>query len=552
MFGWLKFWSRRRNHAGHEAEAVPAQPTPPAPAPVERCPDPPEHAALLRLLEDHSPEARGEAADSLVRVGAPIVAAVAERLNHEEAPVRRAAAAILGEIGPPAAPALSALVRATIDRDEGVRRVAAQALPRIDPAWPIAPGTRQALPALIEGLRSSPPWISREAAALLVRIGRPAVPALVELLADWEQDSHRLASLRILEQLGPSAGEAAPALAQILEGPDRDFRQVAAEVLARIGAAATPAVPALIRRLSDWSPGVRQLAARTLGAVGTPAAHAVPALLGLLSDWDEGVRQATVAALSGIGEPAVPFLAQVLEQRNLRRVGESAHFHEEVERLWQRLDAEGTPWVPETGWRDLVWFARDGLQDQLDAVHEAAATALGRIGSSAAPAAPALVRALSHESPAVRLAAARALGRIGPGAQGALPPLAALLINGEGSLQSAAIEALPAIDPEWTGITDSEGALPILVARLPENGPRAVEAAEALALIGAPATSALIQALASDDRVVRQAAATTLGRIGPAARYAVPALTAALKDPHDYVREAAAQALARMALKDEN
>jgi HEAT repeat protein len=311
-------------------------------------------------------------------------------------------------------------------------------------------------------------------------------------------------------------------------------------------------VPALIRALSDWSPGVRQLAARALGPVGAPAAHAVPTLLGLLSDWDDAVRPAVIAALGGIGEPAVPLLAQVLQQRNLRRVGEAPRFREEVERLWQRLDAEGCPWVPETSWRELTWFARDGLQDQLDAVHEGAATALGLIGPPAAPAAPVLAGALAHECPAVRLAAARALGRIGPEARVALPPLAALLVNDEGSMRSAAIEALPRIDPDWEGVTDSEGALPILVARLQETGTRAAEAADALALIGAPATSSLIQALASDASAVRQAAATTLGRIGPPARYAVPALTAALKDPHDRVREAAAQALARMALQEDD
>ncbi len=549
MFGWFRSWRRQRERAENSAGAPLAPP--PAPARVvERFPDPPEHAAVLRLLEDFSPEARAEAADALVRIGAAIVPAVAERLKHEEAPVRRAAAAILGEIGPAAAPALAALVQACIDRDEGVRRVASQTLPRIDPAWPIAPVTRLALPELIDGLRSGLPWISREAAVVLARIGRPAVPALIELLADWEKEEHRLAALRILEQLGPSAGDAASALADMLAGPDRDFRQVAVEVLARLGPAATPATPALIRALADWSPGVRQLAAQALGAIGPPAAHAIPALLGLLADWDESVRAAATTALAGIGEPAVPFLAQVLEQRNLRRVGETPRFREEVERLWQRLEADDCPWVPETAWRELTWFARDGLQDQLDAVHRSAATALGRMGKTAAPAAAVLVRMLSHDSPAVRLAAARALGCIGAGARVALPQLAALLVNGAGPLRTAAIEALPAIDPEWNGITDSEGALPILVARLPESGPRAAEAAEALALIGAPATSALIQALTSDDGIVRQAAATTLGRIGPAARYAVPALTVALKDPHEWVREAAQQALSQMARKD--
>src|SRR5439155_8162440 len=165
------------------------------------------------------------------------------------------------EIGPDAAPALTALVRAAIDRDEGVRRMASEVLARVDPAWPIAPATRLALPALIEGVRSNLPRVSRAAAALLVRVGRPAVPALVELVADWEAEAHRMAALHILAQLGPSAGDAAPALADVLAGGETQFRQAAAEALARLGAAAAPAVPHLIRALSDWSPPVRPRAA---------------------------------------------------------------------------------------------------------------------------------------------------------------------------------------------------------------------------------------------------------------------------------------------------
>jgi HEAT repeat protein len=56
-----------------------------------------------------------------------------------------------------------------------------------------------------------------------------------------------------------------------------------------------------------------------------------------------------------------------------------------------------------------------------------------------------------------------------------------------------------------------------------------------------------VRALASQDETLRGAAARALGRIGPAARCAVPALTAALRDAHDRVRDAAAQALAQVA-----
>lgn len=552
MFRWLRFWDRRRtpreNESGPPRDATPRQAPPPRPhVPADAPTLSPEHEALLRALEDPSPEVRGGAVEALARAGAPVVPALGERLAHEEAFVRRAAALALGDIGPDAAPALAALVRAAIDRDDGVRRAASQVLARVDPAWAVAPATRLAIPALVEGLRSDLPWVSRAAAALLPRVGRPAVPALVELLADWEKEAHRRGALRILEQLGPSAADAAPALADLLAGPETEFRQAAAEALVRLGTAARPAVPALIRALSDWSPPVRRSAALALGAVGAGAAHGVPGLLGLLADWDDGAREAAVAALGGIGEPAVPLLAQLLQERDLTRAGERTRFREEVDRLWRRLDESGSHPPPDKSWRHLAWAAREGLRERTEVVRQAAAKALGRVGPSAAPAVPALAQALSDESPLVRLAAARALGEVGPGARAALPPLVAVLVNGTGEVRKAAAEALPRIDGDWCGGAEAAAVLPALVARLKENGPRAAEAADALALVGAEAAPVLARALAADDQGVGEAAAKTLGRIGPAALWAVPALTAALRDPRGRVREAAAQALAKVA-----
>lgn len=482
MFGWLKFWDRRRNPP--VAQPAPPAPRPSPPPPPARPPLEPEHEALLSALEDPSPEARDAAAEALTRAGAPVVPALADAMSHKSAAVRKAAALVLGEIGPDAAPALTALVRAAIDRDEGVRQAASQALARVDPAWAITPATRRALPAVVEGLRSDLPWVSRAAAALLLRVGRPAVPALVELLADWEREAHRLAAIHLLEQLGPSAADAAPAFADLLAGSDPQFRLAAAEALAKMGSGARDAMPALIRALSDWSPPVRRGAARALGGLGATAAYAIPTLIGLLADYDDGARAAASAALAGIGEPAMPLLAQALAEGELRRLGERAPFRQEVDRLWRRLEAEGGHPVPDRSWRDLTWVVREGLREQTDVVHQGAALALGRLGPLAEPAVPVLAQALSDEGHLARVAAAKALGEIGPAARPALPPLAAALVRGTKELRKAVAEALPRIDADWSGDVEAGRVLPALVARLTASGPRAAEAADALALIG--------------------------------------------------------------------
>ena len=89
-------------------------------------------------------------------------------------------------------------------------------------------------------------WTIRETAAdSLWRIGRPAVPALIESLLDR----------------------------------DPYVRLLADSALAHIGSDAEEAVPQLILLLEDESEAVRRQAARALGQIGPPAARAVPSLI---------------------------------------------------------------------------------------------------------------------------------------------------------------------------------------------------------------------------------------------------------------------------------
>lgn len=71
-------------------------------------------------------------------------------------------------------------------------------------------------------------------------------------------------------------------------------------------------------------------------------------------------------------------------------------------------------------------------------------------------------------------------------------------------------------------------------------------AAVALSRIGEPAVPSLVEALKSPDPNMRQQAADTLARIGPAASSAVPALTALLDDPDPRVKKSAVRALGQI------
>jgi HEAT repeat protein len=99
------------------------------------------------------------------------------------------------------------------------------------------------------------------------------------------------------------------------------------------------------------------------------------------------------------------------------------------------------------------------------------------------------------------------------------------------------------IDPDWASRPEALGPVAVLVQGIRQNGEAGQDAAEGVLLIGSPAVRALVTALAAEDRVLREAAARVLGRIGPGAGAAVPALVHALQDPNTWVRDAAAEAL---------
>ena len=131
--------------------------------------------------------------------------------------------------------------------------------------------------ALVEKLKSADAAVSGAASLDIIRLGAPAVPALVELLRDPDPARRALAA-RTFWGMGAKAGAAAPALAEALGDAEVKVRVGAAMALDNMGPPAAPAVSALAAALRDRDPEVRQWAARALGSIGPAAEPAVPAL----------------------------------------------------------------------------------------------------------------------------------------------------------------------------------------------------------------------------------------------------------------------------------
>lgn len=91
------------------------------------------------------------------------------------------------------------------------------------------------------------------AATALGRIGRPAVPALIQTLGHRDPEVRRQAAL-VLARIGPDAYPAVRELTGLLGDPEEDVRKAAARALGQIGPDAAEAVPALMRQLVEPKP----------------------------------------------------------------------------------------------------------------------------------------------------------------------------------------------------------------------------------------------------------------------------------------------------------
>jgi HEAT repeat protein len=220
---------------------------------MERMADPATATHASSVLNEMGPEALPALIDALrvnpssasdfIYASAVRVHLAPER-NYDAPNIRATAAYLLGQIGPPAASASDALIKALNDPEALVRLRAIRALSQIgepvlpqlivalnNPSATVRQGAarsiggmktkpRSAIPSLIRAL-SDPRLSVREAAfQSLTQIGEPAqksfgaanVPHLVEALTNSPSSAARKFSVRTLGKIGPNAKPAIPAL----------------------------------------------------------------------------------------------------------------------------------------------------------------------------------------------------------------------------------------------------------------------------------------------------------------------------------------------------
>jgi len=368
------------------------------------------------------------------------------------------------------------------------------------------------VPALITALNDSDRRgsnnVRNNAAAALVKIGKPAVPALCAALKDGHWKMRQSAAM-VLGQIGDES--ALPALCEALKDSKDYVRNSAAEALVKIG---KPAAPALCEALKDSKDYVRQEAAEALVRIGKSV---VPALCAALKVSNEYVPRNAAEALGKIGDnSAVPALCEALKDSN-------------ADVRWKAAEALG-----QIGEKSAVPVLCEALKDSKVYVCNSVAEALVKIGDTSAV--PALCAALKDNDECLRLNAAGALGKIGD--KSVTPVLCEALRDSNTDVRWKAAEALVKIG--------DTSAVPALCVALKDihlfvRG----NAAEALGRIGEKsAVPALRAALRDRDEYVRRKAAEALVEIG--GNSAVPVFCKALKDSKDYVCNSAIEALVKI------
>jgi HEAT repeat protein len=354
------------------------------------------------------------------------VPGLVKALTYDDARLRIEAAEDLGMIGPPAACAVSALLKlAEHDRDPLIRLEGAKAVAGIDPK------NEAALPMLALALTDKAGKVRKRAA---------------ECLGD----------------LGPRGKSAVAALLKALKDPDPAVSWAAIDALGQIGPDAEAAVPNLVEALNNAS--TRGAAVDALGQIGRKAQGAIPDVEKVLKGDDLTVRWAAASALVRIGGPGtktgVRYLLETATHNRERNWTDAYNIlmaPSAREALPVLLDAVRDPVIREIAWETAVdssiYLTKDPLTDvkgflqDKDAgvrcvtawvLHCARAVEIKDVIAVQ-------TQTLKASDPWARRQAARFLGRLNTYGKDAAPALTAALGDKDQGVRDAAAQALKSI-----------------------------------------------------------------------------------------------------------
>lgn len=545
-----------------------------APAPAAQPPEPPTAPKpptveeLIAKIQDADKEVARTALVALVNMGPAAVPAVTQGLWSDSYTARRRCAVVLGAIGADARSAAPSLARVLKDDNDTDARVeAALALAQL--------GAHSAIPALTKALKDDAAVVRLAAAEALIALGadpEPVLPVLTKALTAKRAEEQQAAA-RLLGDLGPEAAPALLAVQKELVESDAAVAYYLLEALGRIGPEAKNVVPAIqVKVQQDMNLPLFRLQAA-------------------VAMWRITREQESVKLLrDAVGAKK---LTRPLPHAALWRLDQSK---DTLEVFAKQFKSEDRAEVLEAAYA-LGAKAKDAVPALVKPL-----TTVANVLKGAEPPPVGFEELLAGAAPLVM-----GLGQIGPDAKAALEPLSVIAKAKHPTLSFPAAVAVYQIDPKpdnalaIAGFLDDKDnraraaaslrqlrptgkavAIELLVAldspdetlRLDaaaglwriEKNPAALKAVRKLlasadakvreraaldlgAEFGAdakPAVPDLVKRLFDARAAVRMNSAEALGRLGPVAKDAAPALLAVLEgDEPQYVLSAACEALGR-------
>ncbi len=466
---------------------------------------------LVEAMNDPDASLRSAARGALTRIGAAAVPPLKAALTHKDVWVRRSAAETLGPMGSVAKDAAAALKERLKDDDALTRVAAAQALFAID-------GQADALvPVLGDALKDKEPSVRRAGALVLFQMQpRPkeALPIFTAGLKDADPRI-RIQSARAVWETNHKADEVMPVLVAVIKNPKEHALALdqTLSLVAQIGPPARVAIPPLVDWLKTADPALDGgNVADALGAIG---AAAVPPLAELLADKDTAphVQRRVLRALGAAGPEGAAELVRVLEKGN-------AALRPEAVRILGQMGPAGVGALPR-----LLEMAKSTEADQrFNAVYT-----FYMLGPEARPAAPLLVAALKDTNAQAAGYAVQAFRTVQPDPKTTVPALRDALKEATPQQRNSIADAMVSVDP-----TDKT-VLPTLLEMLEDKVWSGV-AANHLGRMGPhakDAVPALVKVIQTAGHPGRLPALFALQRIGPEAKAAVPDLLELVRTEKD-------------------
>lgn len=402
------------------------------------------------------------------------------------------------------------------------KSMAAETLEDVAPDWPRSREARELIPFLIKKLNRNRPVVAK-ASRMLVQIGSPAVPPLLEIVREPPHADEFLQAnaLLCLSQMKPSVEELPGLIREILSKAEAGVLiQATTDAIGHRGRLDAETVPFLFPLLSSEHYTTRAAALRALSFADELDDSTLPLFFTALSDIHAEVRQPAIKILQQINSPvADDFYYDTLTRDG--RMGE-----EELKRLFDKMHfvfsksvvesfrASGRKVFDNLSWYNLE-FQRAVEEPQI--LLESVLTTLA--GKSTVP--DRFVEPVKQvfertDIESIQKACVTVLGKFPQEAFEVLPFLIPQLNHPSEAIRKEVVETLPVLRKDWIQTREAADFINELISGFDTSN--RIASQKAILSIGDPAIPLLTTYLdQTEQRVIQQTILEVLGKLGSTA-----------------------------------